>query len=57
LLQLHVEHTILNKHLHRINRADFPLCPCCYQAEETVIHYLLHYPAHVNKPTQNFTVL
>ncbi|KAJ6596047.1 hypothetical protein B0H10DRAFT_1659825, partial [Mycena sp. CBHHK59/15] len=35
-------------HLHRINRADSPICPCCHQVEETVIHYLLHCPAHAN---------
>jgi ribonuclease HI len=48
LLQLRLGHTILNRHLHRINRVDSPLCPCCHQCDKTFIHYLLHCPAHAN---------
>ncbi|KAJ7097481.1 hypothetical protein C8R44DRAFT_532373, partial [Mycena epipterygia] len=48
LIQLRIGHTILNKHLHHINHADSPICPCCHQGDETVIHYLLHCPAHAN---------
>ncbi|KAF7357192.1 RNA-directed DNA polymerase from transposon X-element [Mycena sanguinolenta] len=48
LVQLRTGHTILNKHLHRINRADSPICPCCKRADETIIHYLLHCPAHAD---------
>jgi hypothetical protein len=48
LFQLRTGHTILNKHLHRINRADSPVCPCCRREDETVLHYLMHCPAHAN---------
>ncbi|KAJ7810156.1 hypothetical protein B0H14DRAFT_2379309, partial [Mycena olivaceomarginata] len=34
--------------LNRINRAESPLCPCCHQSDETVMHYLLRCPAHAN---------
>jgi hypothetical protein len=46
LLQLHTGHIPLAKHLHRINKADSPICPCCRQADETVVHYLLCCSAH-----------
>ncbi|KAJ7606520.1 hypothetical protein FB45DRAFT_685174, partial [Roridomyces roridus] len=42
LLQLRPGHCPLSKHLHRINKADSPICPCCRQADESVAHYLLH---------------
>jgi hypothetical protein len=48
LFQLRTGHTILNKHLHRINRAESPLCPCCRREDETVMHYLIHCLAHAN---------
>jgi hypothetical protein len=48
LFQLRTGHTILNKHLHRINRVEFPLCPCCRRGDKTVLHYLIHCPAHAN---------
>ncbi|KAJ7032161.1 hypothetical protein C8F04DRAFT_959286, partial [Mycena alexandri] len=35
-------------HLHKINKADSPLCPGCRQADETVEHYLLRCPAHAD---------
>jgi ribonuclease HI len=46
LLQLRTGHVPLAKHLHRINKAESPICPCCRQADETVAHYLLHCSAH-----------
>jgi ribonuclease HI len=46
LLQLRTGHIPLAKHLHRINKAESPICPCCRQADETVAHYLLHCSAH-----------
>jgi hypothetical protein len=46
LIQLRTGHIPLAKHLHRINKADTPICPCCRQADETVAHYLLHCSAH-----------
>nr|GAT48527.1 RNA-directed DNA polymerase from transposon X-element [Mycena chlorophos] len=46
ILQLRTGHCLLAKHMHRIRRADSPICPCCRQADESVAHYLLHCPAH-----------
>jgi hypothetical protein len=44
LFQLRSGHIPLNKHLHRIQKADSPTCPCCHQHNETVMHC----PAHKN---------
>ena len=46
LVQLRTGHIALSKHLHRIGKADTPVCPCCRREEETVIHFLLRCPAH-----------
>ncbi|OBZ72553.1 hypothetical protein A0H81_08075, partial [Grifola frondosa] len=46
LFQLHTEHIPLQKHLHRIWKADSPLCLSCLAALETVHHFLLTCPAH-----------
>ncbi|KAJ7639653.1 hypothetical protein DFH06DRAFT_1001628 [Mycena polygramma] len=46
LLQLRTGHIPLARHLHKINKADSPICPCCRPADETVSHFLLHCPAH-----------
>jgi hypothetical protein len=46
LIQLRTGHVPLAKHLHRINKAESPICPCCRQADETVAHYLLYCSAH-----------
>jgi ribonuclease HI len=45
LLQLRTGHAPLNKHLHRIHRADSPLCPACQLEEETVHHFIITCPA------------
>ncbi|KAJ7113042.1 hypothetical protein C8R44DRAFT_588862, partial [Mycena epipterygia] len=45
---LRIGHTLLSKHLHRVKRAESPVCPCCHREDETVVHYLLHCPAHTN---------
>ena len=47
LVQLCTGHIALSKHLHRISKADMPVCPCCRREEETVHHFLLRCPAHV----------
>jgi hypothetical protein len=47
VMQLRTGHVPLAKHLHRICKADSPLCPCCRQADETVAHYLVHCPEHL----------
>ncbi|KAJ7201171.1 hypothetical protein GGX14DRAFT_338206, partial [Mycena pura] len=46
LLQLRTGHIPLAKHLHRIQKADSPICPNCHQADESVAHFLLHCPAY-----------
>ncbi|KAJ3907874.1 hypothetical protein F5879DRAFT_939597 [Lentinula edodes] len=46
LTQLRTGHIPLQKHLHRIHRADTLICPCCEQQPETVFHYLFPCPAH-----------
>ncbi|KAF8884599.1 hypothetical protein BD779DRAFT_1442927 [Infundibulicybe gibba] len=41
MIQLRTGHIPLNQHLHRIKKADDPLCPNCGVREETVRHLLL----------------
>ena len=48
LFRLRSGHVPLNKHLHRIQKADSPTCPCCHQHDKTVMHYVMHCPAHKN---------
>jgi hypothetical protein len=48
LIQLRAGHIPLNKHLHRIGKAESPTCPCCREHEETVYHLLMRCPAHRN---------
>src|SRR5882724_6507627 len=46
LVQLSTGHILLQKHLHRIGKADSPMCPACHSHKETVHHFLLMCPAH-----------
>jgi hypothetical protein len=46
LTQMRTGHVPLAKHLHRIGKADLPICPTCQQHKETIEHLLLHCPAH-----------
>jgi ribonuclease HI len=46
LTQLRTGHAPLAKHLHRIKKADSPMCPACLQDTESVQHFMLHCPAH-----------
>ena len=46
LTQLRTGHAAQAKHLHRIKKADSPICPACLQRPETVQHLVLHCPAH-----------
>jgi ribonuclease HI len=46
ITQLITGHSPLNKHLHRVGKADTPICPSCHEHEETVLHFILHCPAH-----------
>jgi hypothetical protein len=36
LIQLRTWHVVLNKYLHKIGKADSPLCPACQSTHETV---------------------
>jgi ribonuclease HI len=45
LIQLRTGHIALNKYLHKIGKADSPLCPECRHTSETVHHYLFRCPA------------
>ena len=40
LMQLCTGHILLNYFLHKINKAESPVCPACQLADETVHHYL-----------------
>ena len=46
LTQLRTGHAPLAKHLHRIKKADSPMCPACLQDTESIQHFMLHCPAH-----------
>ncbi|EPT00321.1 hypothetical protein FOMPIDRAFT_1122960 [Fomitopsis schrenkii] len=43
---LRTEHAPLRKYLHRIRKADSPICEQCGIAPETVYHYLRECPAY-----------
>lgn len=49
-MQLRTGHIGLNKHLHRIGKAESPYCPVCKKVEETVQHYLFGCPAYCHDP-------
>jgi ribonuclease HI/exonuclease III len=46
LFQLRSGHVPLNTYLHRIKKADSPVCPSCHQYRETVMHYIMRCEAH-----------
>lgn len=46
LTMLRTGHIAMNKHLHRINKAESAMCGACGEREETVQHFLLHCPAY-----------
>ena len=46
LTQLRSGHAPTAQHLHRLGKADSPICPCCNRHKETVDHLLLFCPAH-----------
>ena len=41
LIQLRSGHAPLNKHLHRMGKAESPLCPACHRKNETIHHFLV----------------
>jgi len=45
LIQLRT-HVPLQKHLHRIGRANSLKCPACHMRDETIHHYLVACPVH-----------
>ena len=54
LIQLRSGHAPLNNHLHRIGKAESPLCPACHRKNESVHHYLIEcreYDCHRNHMT------
>ena len=46
IFQLRSKHVPLCQYLHRISKADSPLCEMCRHEEETVHHFLFDCPAH-----------
>jgi hypothetical protein len=46
LFQLRSGHVPLNTYLHRIKKADSPVCPGCLHHRETVMHYIMRCEAH-----------
>ena len=46
LMQLRSGHIPLQAHLHRLRKADSPMCPACGRERETVHHYLMVCPAY-----------
>jgi ribonuclease HI len=46
LIQLRSGHIPLLSHLHRIHRADSPICAQCHGGAETVLHYIMICPAY-----------
>lgn len=46
LFQLRVGHVPLNTYLHKIQKADSPICLNCLQHSKTVMHYILHCPKY-----------
>ena len=49
LMQLCTGHIPLNYFLHKINKAESPVCPTCQLADETVHHYLVDCPEFANE--------
>ena len=47
LMQLRMGHVPLNYFLHKINKAESPVCPTCQLADETVHHYLFDCPGFI----------
>jgi hypothetical protein len=46
LVQLRTGHVGLNKHLHKIGKAESPLCPACQKTIQTDHHFLFRCPAY-----------
>ena len=46
ITQLRTGHIGLNKHLHRMGKAESPDCPHCAGIPETVLHFLIQCPAY-----------
>ena len=54
LFRLQTGHCGLRSHLHRIGNVDSPLCRNCFM-EETVTHFILHWPVYEEEKTILFT--
>ena len=46
LMQLRTGHILLNCFLHKISKANSPVCLSCRLADETVHHYPLDFPGY-----------
>jgi len=46
ITQLRTGHIGLNRHLHKMGRADTPFCPHCPTSEETVDHFVIQCPKY-----------
>ena len=46
LVQLRTGHIVLQKHMHRIGKADSPTCPACRGADESVHQFLFYCPKY-----------
>jgi len=42
IVQLRLQHILLNSYLHKFQRTDKANCPACRHERETITHYLLH---------------
>jgi len=42
IVQLRLQHILLNSYLHKFQRTDKANCPACRHERETIAHYLLH---------------
>ena len=42
IVQLHLQHILLNGYLYRFQRTDKANCPACGHEKETTAHFLLH---------------
>src|SRR5882724_11157396 len=52
LIQLRMGHIPLRKHLHRIGKANSPMCQTCSSQRETVHHFLMTFPAYTEARRQ-----
>jgi len=52
LVQLRTGHILLTKYLHRIGKANSPMCHTCSHQRETIHHYLMTCPTYMEPRRQ-----